>query len=157
MSIGLLPSFITWLSASLLSLSLSLSLFLSVSLAFLRLSFSFPRSSPTFCCTLIRTPRRPRQYCLCLSFVSALWSSALRHDDAAFRETQHAKPSVRLYHSSDHPEIHPSWKPREVLRRFTNFARATLCSSSSSVRNVSPKLRDAVLGKSRHSTGITRN
>lgn len=105
MSIGLLPSFITWLPAS-LSLPFSpLLLFLSLPLSspFLSFSNSLPplHSHSHPCC--------PRRHCLSLS---SLWSTALRHDDAVFREhTTHKNAGLSLLFSQlsgDSPgEIEP--------------------------------------------------
>lgn len=101
MSIGLLPSFITWLPASLSLPSLSTpSLSLSLSLIL------FPRY------TLIRTPVPPAP----IVSLSSLWSTALRHDDAVFREhtTRQKRRSIPLLFSQlsgDSPgEIEPSTK-----------------------------------------------
>lgn len=105
MSIGLLPSFITWLPAS-LSLPFSpLLLFLSLPLSSPFLSFS--NSLPPL--HSHSHPRCPRRHCLSLS---SLWSTALRHDDAVFREhTTHKNAGLSLLFSQlsgDSPgEIEP--------------------------------------------------
>lgn len=98
MSIGLLPSFITWLPASLSLPSLStpsLSLFLPLSLSLSLILF--PRY------ILIRTPVPPAP----IVSLSSLWSTALRHDDAVFREhTTHKNAGLYPSFSRNCPEIH---------------------------------------------------